>query len=223
MTTIVEVARKAGVSVSTVSHVVNGTRHVSPATAQLVKDAIENVGYLPNTLARSLKRSSTSSVGLAISAISTIAASGEICEERNAIQPRRSQIENGATHADRTILAIAAVVAASLSVRSVLRRRSQSEVAGKRAVGNDQRATGGVEDPRAVRALPVGHGEIDQGQRRVVRYEKDARADGIRVRDAGGISADRARAAAERDARAGSVDDDIRADLQCVGDCQRSV
>jgi LacI family transcriptional regulator len=70
MTTITEVARRAGVSVSTVSHVVNGTRTVSPATAKLVSDAIDLMGYIPNTLARALKMSSTSSVGLAISAIS---------------------------------------------------------------------------------------------------------------------------------------------------------
>ena len=55
MATIVEVARRAGVSVSTVSHVVNRTRYVSPATARLVNEAIAHVGYLPNTLARSLK------------------------------------------------------------------------------------------------------------------------------------------------------------------------
>ena len=36
MTTIAEVARSAGVSVSTVSHVVNGTRYVSPDTTKLV-------------------------------------------------------------------------------------------------------------------------------------------------------------------------------------------
>ena len=70
MSTINEVARAAGVSVSTVSHVVNGTRYVSPDTAQLVNDAIDKIGYLPNTLARSLKLASSSSVGLAISALS---------------------------------------------------------------------------------------------------------------------------------------------------------
>ena len=37
MATIADVARKAGVSVSTVSHVVNGTRRVAPATAQAVQ------------------------------------------------------------------------------------------------------------------------------------------------------------------------------------------
>ena len=41
MTTIADVAREAGVSVSTVSHVINGTRRVSPATASAVKAVID--------------------------------------------------------------------------------------------------------------------------------------------------------------------------------------
>jgi len=65
-----EVARRAGVSVSTVSHVVNRTRFVSPEKAKLINDAIAAMGYQPNELARSLKVASTNSVGLAISAIS---------------------------------------------------------------------------------------------------------------------------------------------------------
>ena len=79
MTTLAEVARTAGVSVSTVSHVVNGTRYVSAGKAKLVKDAISAVGYFPNTLARSLKLASTSSVGLAISALSNHYFSDIIC------------------------------------------------------------------------------------------------------------------------------------------------
>jgi LacI family transcriptional regulator len=79
MTTIAEVARAAGVSVSTVSHVVNGTRYVSPETAKLVNDAIDKIGYSPNTLARSLKLASSSSVGLAISALSNPYFSDIIC------------------------------------------------------------------------------------------------------------------------------------------------
>ena len=66
--TIVDVARKAGVSVSTVSHVVNETRRVAPETKRLVEAAIANVGYQTNTLARSLKTATTKTVGLAISA-----------------------------------------------------------------------------------------------------------------------------------------------------------
>nr|WP_240202443.1 LacI family DNA-binding transcriptional regulator [Pseudomonas sp. ICBG1301] len=65
-----DVASRAGVSTSTVSHVLNGTRKVSPVTVQAVQRAIEELGYIPNTLARSLARSSTSTIGVAISALS---------------------------------------------------------------------------------------------------------------------------------------------------------
>ncbi len=69
MATIVDVAREAGVSVSTVSHVMNGTRRVTPATAKAVQAVIDAIGYRPNVLARSLKTATTRSVGIAISAI----------------------------------------------------------------------------------------------------------------------------------------------------------
>jgi LacI family transcriptional regulator len=65
-----DVASRAGVSTSTVSHVLNGTRKVSPASVQAVQQAIQALGYIPNTLARSLARSSTSTIGVAISALS---------------------------------------------------------------------------------------------------------------------------------------------------------
>ncbi|MEW2116781.1 LacI family DNA-binding transcriptional regulator [Streptomyces sp. NPDC005474] len=70
MATMADVARHAGVSVATVSHVLNGTRVVRPATRQTVLDAIETLGYSPNTLARSLVTARTRSIGLAVSAIS---------------------------------------------------------------------------------------------------------------------------------------------------------
>lgn len=70
MVTMEDVAKIAGVSTSTVSHVLNGTRKVSPATVQAVQGAIQQLGYIPNTLARSLARSSTNTIGVAISALS---------------------------------------------------------------------------------------------------------------------------------------------------------
>ncbi|MEU1201340.1 LacI family DNA-binding transcriptional regulator [Streptomyces sp. NPDC005813] len=70
MATMVDVARRAGVSIATVSHVLNATRPVLPATRQAVLDAIDELGYTPNTLARSLVTSRTRSIGLAVSAIS---------------------------------------------------------------------------------------------------------------------------------------------------------
>ncbi|MFG2742856.1 LacI family DNA-binding transcriptional regulator [Streptomyces chartreusis] len=70
MATMADVARRAGVSVATVSHVLNETRPVLPPTRQAVLDAMEELGYTPNTLARSLVTSRTRSIGLAVSAIS---------------------------------------------------------------------------------------------------------------------------------------------------------
>ncbi|MGO4426592.1 LacI family DNA-binding transcriptional regulator, partial [Streptomyces sp. MCAF7] len=70
MATMADVARRAGVSVATVSHVLNETRPVLPGTRQAVLDAIDALGYTHNTLARSLVTARTRSIGLAVSAIS---------------------------------------------------------------------------------------------------------------------------------------------------------
>src|SRR4051794_27414640 len=79
MATMAEVARRAGVSVSTVSHVINGTRFVSPGKLRIVNEAISKLGYQPNSLARALKIASSITVGLAISAISNPYFSDIIC------------------------------------------------------------------------------------------------------------------------------------------------
>jgi LacI family transcriptional regulator len=65
--TIVDVARLAGVSTSTVSHVVNGTRPVGDETAQRVLAAIASTGYRQDSLARALRRARTDSVGIVVS------------------------------------------------------------------------------------------------------------------------------------------------------------
>ena len=70
MVTMVDVARAAGVSVATVSHVLNETRTVRPETREAVREAIDECGYIHNTLARSLVTSRTRSIGVAISVIS---------------------------------------------------------------------------------------------------------------------------------------------------------
>ncbi|MFE4368376.1 LacI family DNA-binding transcriptional regulator [Streptomyces sp. NPDC056835] len=64
-----EVARVAGVSIATVSYVVNGTRQVRAETRQRVEQAIARTGYTHNTLARALATSSTDSIGVVVSAI----------------------------------------------------------------------------------------------------------------------------------------------------------
>ena len=66
MATIREVAKQANVSTATVSHVINGTRFVDPDTQERVKLAIKTLGYRPNLLARSLRRSETRTIGLIV-------------------------------------------------------------------------------------------------------------------------------------------------------------
>ena len=71
MATMADVARAAGVSTTTVSHVLNGTRPVSDEAVARVRAAIEQTGYSHNALARGLARGGrTQSLGLAISSLS---------------------------------------------------------------------------------------------------------------------------------------------------------
>jgi LacI family transcriptional regulator len=64
MPTISEVAQKAGVSPTTVSHVINKTRFVSDEKRERVEQAIAEMNYRPNALARSLRNGTTRSLGL---------------------------------------------------------------------------------------------------------------------------------------------------------------
>ena len=61
--TMSEVARRAGVSVTTVSHVLNDTRPVSAHRRQAVLLAVDETGYVPNHLARALRTSRTHTIG----------------------------------------------------------------------------------------------------------------------------------------------------------------
>jgi LacI family transcriptional regulator len=70
MTTIRDVAAHAGVSTTTVSHVINGTRKVDVGTAARVEAAIDELGYRPNALARSMRRGRTHTVGIVLPDIS---------------------------------------------------------------------------------------------------------------------------------------------------------
>lgn len=64
--TIVEVARRAGVSIGTVSLALSGSRRCSPATAGRVRAVVAELGYMPDHAASSLRRRSTDSVALVI-------------------------------------------------------------------------------------------------------------------------------------------------------------
>lgn len=61
-----DVADRAGVSVTSVSHVINQTRLVSDDLRERVVTAMEELGYQPNALARSLRRKETYTIGVII-------------------------------------------------------------------------------------------------------------------------------------------------------------
>lgn len=67
MATIYEVSEAAGVSLATVSRVMNGNAKVSDRTRKKVEDAMATLGYQPNAIAQSLASNRTNSVGLLVS------------------------------------------------------------------------------------------------------------------------------------------------------------
>jgi len=71
MSNIYEVAKLAGVSLSTVSRVLNGKTSVNPAFREKVEKAMAELNYRPSNVARSLANKRTDSVGLLIAELNT--------------------------------------------------------------------------------------------------------------------------------------------------------
>ena len=68
--TIKEIAKLAGVSIATVSRVINRTSFVSPAIVEKVESVIHESNFVPNFVARSLRYDNTKMIGIVISDIS---------------------------------------------------------------------------------------------------------------------------------------------------------
>ena len=66
MATMRDVALLAGVSTATVSHVINGSKKLSPETTERVLQAISQIHYQPNTLAKSLRMGQTRTIGILV-------------------------------------------------------------------------------------------------------------------------------------------------------------
>ena len=64
--TIFDVAKKANVSIATVSRVINGIQNVSPDTKELVINAIDELGFVSSNVARGLAKSQTFNVAIVI-------------------------------------------------------------------------------------------------------------------------------------------------------------
>ncbi len=67
MATIYDVSLRAGVSLATVSRVINKNSNVSEKTRQKVLDAMAELDYRPNTIAQSLASNVSNSVGVLVS------------------------------------------------------------------------------------------------------------------------------------------------------------
>ena len=61
---IYDISKKAGVSIATVSRVINGSTNVSPKTKEKVLSIIEEVGYTPNAFARGLGLNTMQTIGI---------------------------------------------------------------------------------------------------------------------------------------------------------------
>lgn len=64
--TIYDVAKEAGVSLATVSRVINGSNVVKEPTKERVQTAIEKLGYKPNAIAQGLALQKTTTIGLVV-------------------------------------------------------------------------------------------------------------------------------------------------------------
>lgn len=67
--TLHDVAARAGVSIGTVSNYLRGNVRVSPETAERVREAIDDLGYVANAAARTLKTGRTNTFTLAVDAL----------------------------------------------------------------------------------------------------------------------------------------------------------
>lgn len=87
MATARDVARRAGVSTSTVSHVLNGTRGVSKELSERVLAACEELSFEPNVVARSLKTNRSLTIGFVVPDVNAffteiLLGAEEVAEER---------------------------------------------------------------------------------------------------------------------------------------------
>lgn len=87
-----EVAHAAGVSIKTVSRVVNGDRYVTDAVQDRVRAAIEMLGYVPNLAARTLRTGRETAIGVAVPQITDPFFAAVVQAVEDAARPRGAAV-----------------------------------------------------------------------------------------------------------------------------------
>ncbi|WP_330369742.1 LacI family DNA-binding transcriptional regulator [Butyrivibrio sp. FCS014] len=67
--TIVEIAKRCGVGVSTVSRAINNHSDINPETKKRIMEVIKETGYIPNNSARNLKRTDAKCIAVLVKGI----------------------------------------------------------------------------------------------------------------------------------------------------------
>ncbi len=116
--TMHDVAEAANVSITTVSHVVNGTRPIAPETRKRVLKAIEDLNYYKNTSARLLVRGYSDALGLIISDI------------ENPFYPQLIKGFERACHADNLELVLGMTNYEQINAEAAVRRMIEDKVRG---------------------------------------------------------------------------------------------
>jgi len=70
MVTIKDIARECGVSIATVSNVLNGRKKAGEATVQLIFETARRLGYQPNLIAKGLRENQTHQIGIIVEDLS---------------------------------------------------------------------------------------------------------------------------------------------------------
>ncbi len=107
MITIRDVARQAGVSVATVSRVLNNSALVSPDTRDVVMKAVTQLGYRPNANAQALATQVSDTIGVVVMDVSDaffgalVKAVDTGCSAASEICADRQQLSRGGKRASR--------------------------------------------------------------------------------------------------------------------------
>ncbi len=89
---IEDVARAAGVSITTVSHAMNGRGHVSATTRERVREIAASLGYAPNRIASALRSQRSRIIGFVSDAIATTPYAGRLVQGAQDAAAARGQL-----------------------------------------------------------------------------------------------------------------------------------